>query len=231
MKEAEQDRTWELLRLLFKPHPWHGIDIGAEAPDLVTAYIEIVPTDTVKYEIDKPSGHLKVDRPQKFSNVCPSLYGFVPQTYCGSQVAALSQSKTGLSTVRGDADPLDICVLSEKVFSHGDILLQAIPVGGLRLIDHGEADDKIVAVLKGDVTYGHFREISDLPQALIDRLEHYFLTYKRPPGPSVPGSEDITVTHVYGRAEACEVIERSRADYRELFPDLRGRLLAALRSA
>jgi inorganic pyrophosphatase len=225
--DAEQDRTWQLLKLLFKPHPWHGIAIGAEAPGVVTVYVEIVPTDTVKYEIDKASGHLKVDRPQKYSNVCPSLYGFIPQTYCGERVAALSQSRTGMATVRGDGDPLDICVLSEKVFSHGDILLQAIPIGGLRLIDHEEADDKIVAVLKGDVTYGHFREIADLPPALVDRLAHYFLTYKRPPGAVDRG--DVEVTHVYGRDEACEVIERSREDYGELFPDLRVRLLAALR--
>ena len=232
MSDAGQDRTWDLLKLLFKPHPWHGVDIGAGAPDVVTVFVEIVPTDTVKYEIDKPSGHLKVDRPQKYSNVCPSLYGFIPQTYCGSRVAALSQGKTGLPTVRGDGDPLDICVLSEKTFTHGDILLQAIPIGGLRLIDHEEADDKIIAVLKGDVTYGHIREAADLPAPLVDRLKHYFLTYKRPPGATDrcdENIEDIAVTHVYGRAEACEVIERSREDYQELFPDLRGRLLEALR--
>jgi inorganic pyrophosphatase len=226
MSEAEQDRTWQLLQLLFKPHPWHGIAIGAEAPGLVTVYVEIVPTDTVKYEIDKPSGHLKVDRVQKYSNVCPTLYGFIPQTYCGDRVAALSQGRAGLGALRGDGDPLDICVLSEKVFSHGDILLQAIPIGGLRLIDHGEADDKIVAVLKGDVTYGQVRELSDLPRPLVDRLEHYFLTYKRAPGAT---DEDVAVTHAYGRGEACDVIERSREDYLELFPDLRERLLAALR--
>lgn len=227
MNEAEQDHTWQLLKLLFKPHPWHGIALGAEAPGVVTAFVEIVPTDTVKYEIDKPSGHLKVDRVQQYSNVCPTLYGFIPQTYCGDRVAVLSQTRTGLPTVRGDGDPLDICVLSEKVFSHGDILLQAIPIGGLRLIDHDEADDKIVAVLKGDVAYGQIREISGLPQPLIARLEHYFLTYKRAPG--APDA-DVAVTHVYGRGEACDVIERSREDYLELFPDLRERLLAALRS-
>jgi inorganic pyrophosphatase len=227
MNEARQDPTWELLKLLFKPHPWHGVAIGPGAPEVVTVFVEIVPTDTVKYEIDKPSGHLKVDRPQKYSNVCPSLYGFIPQTYCGERVAALSQGKTGLPTVRGDGDPLDICVLSEKTFTHGDILLQAIPIGGLRLIDHDEADDKIVAVLRGDVTYGHVREISELPQPLVDRLKHYFLTYKHAPGVT---AEEIAVSHVYGREEACEVIERSREDYQTLFPDLRDRLLTALRA-
>ncbi|HBL29834.1 MAG TPA: inorganic pyrophosphatase [Acidobacteria bacterium] len=214
------------MRLLFKAHPWHGVSIGPEAPETVTVFIEIVPTDTVKYEIDKPSGQLKVDRPQAFSNVCPTLYGFVPQTYCGERVAALSQEKTGQATLRGDGDPLDICVLSERSFSHGDILLQAVPVGGLRLLDKGEADDKIIAVLKGDAAYGQARELSDLPPALVDRLKHYFLTYKRPPGTA---ETPIADGGLYGRTEALAVIERSREDYQALFPDLQGRLLEALR--
>ncbi len=223
---AEPDDLWQTLSLLFKPHPWHGVEIGPEAPGVVTAFVEIVPSDSVKYEIDKPTGYLKVDRPQQFSNVCPTLYGFLPQTYCGQRVAALSQERTGRPTVRGDGDPLDVCVLSEKVFSHGDFLLQAVPVGGLRLIDRDEADDKIVAVLKGDAAYGHVREIADLPAALVERLQHYFLTYKRPPGAD---AAVIQITHVYDRAEACEVIARSREDYHILYPGLRERALAALR--
>ena len=227
MATRDLDDLWQALNLRFKLHPWHGIDIGPQAPDVVTTFVEIVPSDTVKYEIDKPSGHLKVDRPQQFSNVCPTLYGFIPQTYCGERVAALSQERTGRPTVRGDGDPLDICVLSEKGFSHGDFLLQAVPVGGLRLIDRDEADDKIVAVLKGDAAYGHVREIADLPVALVERLQHYFLTYKRPPG-AAPGAGVVEITHVYGRAEAGEVIQRSCEDYRRLVPDLRARILAAL---
>ena len=215
--EIMDERDRELLGLLFKAHPWHGVAIGAEAPNVVTAYIEIVPTDTVKYEIDKASGHLKVDRPQQFSNVCPTLYGFIPRTFCGEQVAAFSHARTDLPTVEGDGDPMDICVLSEKAFSHGDFLLQAVPVGGLRLIDRGQADDKIVAVLKGDAAYGHCREIGDVPSALVERLEHYFLTYKRPPGSD---QEAVKIAAVYGRAEACEVIERSREDYRRKFPEI-----------
>ncbi|MBW8876489.1 MAG: inorganic pyrophosphatase [Acidobacteria bacterium] len=225
MDETDRDRTWELLGLLFQAHPWHGVPTGADAPNVVTAYVEIVPTDTVKYEIDKASGHLKVDRPQQFSNVCPTLYGFIPRTFCGERVAAFSHFHTDLPTLEGDGDPMDVCILSEKAFSHGDFLLQAIPLGGLRLIDRGQADDKIIAVLKGDAAFGHCREIQDIPGALIERLKHYFLTYKRPPE-AEHGA--VQITDVYGRAEACEVIERSREDYRRKFPELKDGLLEAM---
>jgi inorganic pyrophosphatase len=214
-----------LMRRLFKSHPWHGVQIGAEAPEVVSVYIEIVPTDTVKYELDKDTGFLKIDRPQRFSNVCPTLYGFIPQTFCGQRVAELSQEKTRLPTVEGDGDPLDVCILAENAFSHGDFLLQAVPVGGLRLIDRNQADDKIIAVLKGDVAFGDWREISDVPEALVERLKHYFLTYKRPPEAE---RSAIEITHVYGSGEARDVIERSRDDYRSRFPQLEHRLLEVL---
>jgi inorganic pyrophosphatase len=222
---SHDESLLELLGRLFKPHPWHGVPIGPEAPHTVTVYVEIVPSDTVKYEIDKATGHLKIDRPQQYSNASPTLYGFIPQTYCGDRVAALSRDATGRSTVAGDGDPLDICVLSEKGFSHGDFLLQATPIGGLRLLDRDEADDKIVAVLKGDATYGHLSDLAELPAALVDRLRHYFLTYKRPPGSSQAA---IEITHVYGAAEAHEVVRRSSEDYREKFQGLGDRALAAL---
>jgi inorganic pyrophosphatase len=226
MDEGDGERVLELLGLLFQAHPWHGVPPGPEAPNVVTGYIEIVPTDTVKYEIDKPSGHLKVDRPQQFSNVCPTLYGFIPQTFCGDHVAAFAREKATVPVVEGDGDPMDICVLSEKTFSRGGFLLQAVPIGGLRMIDRGQADDKIVAVLKGDAAFGQFTEISELPPALVDRLRHYFLTYKRPPG---AGEGLVEITHVYGRTEAYEAIERSREDYRQRFPEVKDRFLAALR--
>ena len=123
----------EILGLMFRAHPWHGIPIGPEAPEVVNVYVEIVPTDTVKYELDKDTGILKVDRPQKYSNVCPTLYGFIPQTLCAEQVAERSIQRTGRDDIIGDDDPLDICVLTEKHFTHGDFLLHAIPIGGFRL--------------------------------------------------------------------------------------------------
>jgi len=223
--DAGRDRSLELLGLLFQAHPWHGVPTGSEAPRVVTAYIEIVPTDTVKYEIDKPSGHLKVDRPQQLSNVCPTLYGLIPRTFCGQRVAAFGAATGGPAVLEGDGDPMDICVLSERQLSHGGVLLQAVPVGGLRLIDRHQADDKIVAVLKGDAAFGHCQEIGDLPEPLIDRLKHYFLTYKLPPGAA---RDPVQIPRVYGAAEAREVIERSRADYRERFPQLDDRFVEAL---
>src|SRR5579871_6113407 len=100
---------WKLLSILYKPHPWHGISPGEEAPDVINCFIEVVPSDTMKYEIDKVSGYLKLDRPQKYSSICPALYGFVPQTLCAERVAALSSERTG-TVLAGDGDPLDICI-------------------------------------------------------------------------------------------------------------------------
>ena len=192
-----------------KAHPWHGINTGEKAPSTVTAFIEIVPTDTVKYEIDKISGYLKVDRPQKFSNSIPTLYGFIPQTYCADKVAEFAALKSGKSVNRGDGDPLDICVLSERSVTHGNIILEAIPIGGFRMLDHGEADDKIIAVMKGDEFYAQWNDITDCPTSYINRLKHYFLTYKNLPGEK----SSCEITNVYGRDEAHEVITRSMEDY------------------
>jgi inorganic pyrophosphatase len=224
MAESKPLRLEDALPFLYRRHPWHGVAIGDDAPRKVNAFIEIVPTDTVKYELDKKTGYLKVDRPQKFSNVYPSLYGFIPQTYCGVQVGAFCSERTGRPGIVGDGDPLDICVLSERDISHGDILVQAIPVGGLRMLDGNEADDKIIAVLEGDAVYGDWFEIEESPAALIERLKHYFLTYKQ-----APNAEKLRVeiTHVYGREEAYEVIRRTQLDYEAKFRELRDLMSAA----
>jgi inorganic pyrophosphatase len=195
--------------LAFRPHPWHGLDPGARCPEIVTAYIEIVPSDGVKYEIDKHSGYLRVDRPQRFSNVCPALYGFVPRTYCGEAVAAHT-IEGGPSVSRGDGDPLDICVLTDRPILRGEILLDARPIGGLRMVERGEADDKIIAVLLGDPTFGEITDIARLPRPVIDRLRHYFLTYKQIPGDDAP---TITVDPLYDAATARAVIQAARRDY------------------
>jgi inorganic pyrophosphatase len=224
--ESKADPLWTLLKLLFKSHPWHGVQIGKEAPAVVTTYIEVVPTDTVKYELDKVTGHLKIDRPQRYSNICPSLYGLIPQTYCGERVAEYCMQRTSRTGIVGDGDPLDICVLSEKSISHGDVLLRAIPIGGLRMLDGSEADDKIVAVMDSDGVYGGWTDIADCPRPLVDRLLHYFLTYKDAPGSTKKRCE---ITDVYGRGEAHEVIRRSQEDYLTRFAAIDTWLTAALR--
>jgi inorganic pyrophosphatase len=193
-------------------HPWHGVSPGARAPEEVTAFIELVPSDTVKYEVDKASGLLKLDRPQLYSSICPAPYGFIPQTYCGAAIGRFAADKAGKVGIRGDGDPLDICVLSERAINQGNILVTARPIGGYRMFDGDEADDKILAVLVADPAYGTFVDIQDVPASLVERLRHYFLTYKDMPGDGVHARR-VEITHVYGRAEALEVIRLSQHDY------------------
>jgi len=190
-----------------RPHPWHGLEVGPNPPDVVHAFIEITPFDVVKYEIDKRSGYLRVDRPQRSSSVPPALYGFVPRTYCGSRVAALSPAST-----RGDGDPLDICVLTERPINRNEVILDARVVGGIEMVDGGEADDKIIAVLASDPVYGRASDLEDLPRALIDRLVHYFASYK-----TMPGEENrVAIRSTYSVTRAWQVVRASMEDYAEL---------------
>ncbi|MDU1892301.1 MAG: inorganic pyrophosphatase [Dysgonomonas sp.] len=198
----------------FKAHPWHGINIGDNAPEVVTCFIEIVPTDTVKYEVDKETGYLSIDRPQKYSNIIPALYGFIPQTYSAERVAEVTNNHLKRTDIEGDNDPVDICVLTEKDITHGDIIVKARPIGGFRLLDHNKADDKLIAVLENDAIYGSFRDINDVPHMVIERLKHYFTTYKDLPNDKSPR---CILTDRYGVRTAHEVIRRSIEDYNTHF--------------
>jgi len=199
-----------MTQALYRAHPWHGITVGEEAPDLVYSFIEILPTDVIKYEIHKPSGHIFVDRPLTFSSQCPTLYGFIPQTYAAERVAEIAEKATG-DKVKGDGDPIDICVLTERPITRGGMLMKARPIGGIRMIDKGEADDKLIAVLHNYGLLGQYRDIKDCPEQFINRLKHYFLTYK-----DLPGSEkkNVYIAGVYGAEEAKAVIRAGIADYR-----------------
>lgn len=200
-----------------KAHPWHGIPIGAGAPEEVTVFIEIVPRDTVKYEVDKETGYLKIDRPQQYSNVVPANYGFIPQTYCAERIAGLARAKSEIKISDGDGDPLDILVLSEHHIPRGDIILKATPIGGFCLIDSNEADDKIIATLKGDKVFEQYKEIAELPKGILERFEHYFLTYKNlPDEPS-----KCEIAYSYGREQSFDVIKAAIADYTDLASKLR----------
>ena len=199
MKESEFSQ--------WRPHPWHGLAVGREPPVNVNAYIEITPFDLIKYEVDKNTGYLRVDRPQRTSSQPPALYGFIPRTYCGERTAALCPGAQ-----RGDGDPLDICVISERPIARAEVIVPARVVGGIQLLDRGEADDKIVAVLEGDYVWSHVTDLAALPTILVERLEHYFSTYKLIPGADL----QITVQNVYGLYHATRVIEAAMADYRAL---------------
>jgi len=206
----------DLLSVLFQAHPWHGIEVGPKPPVSVNAFIELVPTDAVKYELDKQSGHLRLDRPHRYSSLCPTPYGFIPQTYSGPRVAERCAARTGHKAIQGDGDPMDICVLTEKTIPGGNLLVHARPIGGLRMVDGDEADDKIIAVLEADLAYGNVQDIREIPTGLIERLQHYFLSYKQLPG-VMP--RKVEIAEVYDRAEAEEVILRSNQDYREKYGD------------
>jgi inorganic pyrophosphatase len=192
----------------WRPHPWHGLDVGPDPPRIVHAYIEITPFDLVKYEIDKVTGYIQVDRLQRTSSLPPTLYGFIPRTYCGERVKALSPS-----ALRGDADPLDICVISERPLTRTEVVLNARVVGGLQAIDGGEADDKIFAILENDEFWQHVNDVSELPRIMVERLRHYFATYKMEPG----GKSQMEIKHVFGRDEALQVVSAAMADYEEAF--------------
>ena len=192
----------------WRPHPWHGLEVGPKPPQLVHAYIEITPFDLVKYEVDKVTGYLRVDRPQRTSSQPPSLYGFIPRTFCGERVHQLSPKSE-----RGDGDPLDICVISERPINKSEIILNARVVGGIQMIDGGEADDKIIAVLSKDNFWGHVTELSELPRAMVERLRHYFATYKLIPG----GDVHISIEKIFDAQHAITVVQAAIDDYNEEF--------------
>ncbi|MCB0749346.1 MAG: inorganic pyrophosphatase [Ignavibacteriae bacterium] len=188
----------------WRPHPWHGLELGKNPPSVVSAYIEITPFDFVKYEVDKKTGYLKVDRPHRTSSQPPSLYGFIPKTYCGKRVKSLSpKSKVG------DGDPLDICIISERPINKSEIILDAKVVGGIQMIDHGEADDKIIAVLANDTVWQSATNVTDLPDVIVERLRHYFLTYKLVPGEKAK----VSIDKIYDREHALKVVEAAILDY------------------
>ncbi len=192
----------------WRPHPWHGLEPYEDKSDVVNAYIEMTPFDAVKYEVDKTTGYLRVDRPQLTSSMTPTLYGFVPQTYCSVRVQELSPTSE-----RGDGDPLDICVITERAISRGEVILRARVIGGIQMVDNGEADDKIIAVLDNDQFWKDADDVDHIPPALLERLRHYFATYKLVPGqPS-----DVKIEKIYNREHALKVIDAAIEDYTEQY--------------
>jgi inorganic pyrophosphatase len=192
----------------WRPHPWHGLEVGPNPPDIVHAFIEITPFDLTKYEVDKATGYLRVDRPQRSSSLPPSLYGFIPRTYCATRVGGISGEGR-----HGDGDPLDICVLSERPISRSEVIMNARVVGGILMVDRGEADDKIIAILQNDAFWGNVHDIAELPPILIERLRHYFATYKLIPGES----SQVSIESAYGADHAHAVVKAAMEDYVEVY--------------
>jgi inorganic pyrophosphatase len=141
-------------------NPWHSVSFGEKAPEIVNGIIEIPKGSRAKYELDKESGLLKLDRVLYSSVYYPANYGFIPQTYCD------------------DKDPLDILILSQIQI----VPLCIVParvIGVMRMIDGGEADDKIIAVAADDISVSHIDDISKLPAMFMEEIRHFFEEYKR----------------------------------------------------
>ena len=197
MEENQKFNKW-------RPHPWHGVKAGPDPPRVVFAYIEITPFDLIKFEIDKNTGYLRVDRPQRTSSLPPSLYGFIPQTYCGDRVASFSETAD-----KGDEDPLDICVISERPIGRAEVILDAKVVGVLKTNDQGKADDKIIGILMSDPLWSQIEDVEQVPEAIINRIKHYFRTYKT----YKPDEPQVFIEQLLGREDALKIVEAAIADY------------------
>lgn len=174
-------------------HPWHEVRIGDQVPQRVNAIIEIPKGSRAKYEIDKESGLIKLDRVIYASMYYPLNYGFIPQT------------------LGEDKDPLDIVVLTQ-VSVVPRCLIPSKVIGVMRMIDRGEADDKIIAVAEQDASVSHIRDVSELPEFFKIELKHFFENYK------TLENKKVVVDDFLGAAQAYPIIERSIQYYKETFP-------------
>jgi len=173
-------------------HPWHEVSIGDHPPERVNGVIEIPRGSRAKYEIDKDSGLIKLDRVLYASMYYPLNYGFIPQT------------------LGEDHDPLDIVVLT-SVTVVPRCIIPSIVIGVMRMIDRGEADDKIIAVAENDISVSHLREISELPEHLKDELKHFFENYK------TLENKRVVVDEFSSKDQAMRIISDSIALYTQEF--------------
>ncbi len=173
-------------------HPWHEVEIGEQTPEVVNAIIEIPKGSKAKYELDKKSGLIKMDRILFSSVQYPANYGFIPQTFCE------------------DNDPLDILVLGQET-AVPLCIMRAKPIGVMKMLDQGEADDKIIAVHADDPEFSHIGSLDELPPHRIKEIRRFFEDYK------TLEEKIVTVEKFFDRAEAHRVIEKSRALYKEKY--------------
>ncbi|MBD2713811.1 inorganic diphosphatase [Microvirga sp. STR05] len=175
-------------------NPWHDVARGDDAPKVVNGIIEIPKGSKAKYELDKDSGLLKLDRVLFSAVHYPAAYGFIPQTYCD------------------DKDPLDILVLC-SVDIVPMCLVEAKVIGVMQMIDGDEEDDKIIAVAAHDISVNHFNDIADLPPHTLNEMQRFFEDYK------ALEHKHVTVERFMGREEAYRIIEDSITLYHETFPN------------
>jgi inorganic pyrophosphatase len=178
-------------------HPWHEVEVGAEAPDIVPVVIEVPKGSKVKYELDKPSGLIKVDRILYSSMHYPANYGFIPRTYCG------------------DHDPLDVLVLGQETVIPLSIL-RAKAIGVMKMLDQGEEDDKVIAVHADDPEYSPYNSIEELPPHRMIEVRRFFEDYK------ALERKAVKVDRFLGREDAHRVIREAIALYAREEARLRG---------
>ncbi len=177
-----------------KFNPWHDVSRGENAPTAVTGIIEIPKGSKAKYELDKDSGMLKLDRVLFSAVHYPAAYGFIPKTYCD------------------DKDPLDILVLC-SVEIVPMCLVEAKVIGVMQMVDGDEEDDKIIAVAANDISVNHYNELEDLPPHTLREMQRFFEDYK------ALEHKSVTVQRFMGREDAYRIIEESIRLYDETFPN------------
>lgn len=175
-------------------HPWHDVEPGDRAPEVVNSIIEIPKSSRAKYELDKPSGLLKLDRVIYSSVYYPANYGFIPQTY------------------GKDGDPLDILVLSQ-IAVQPLCLLSAKVIGVMRMLDQGESDDKIIAVADDDTSVNYINEINEMPQSFFDEIAHFFEEYKR------LEHKEVVVEDFQDKGTAMGIVNEAINDYQVKFAE------------
>lgn len=173
-------------------NPWHSVSYGENVPERVNAVIEIPKNSRAKYELDKDTGLLKLDRVLYSSVYYPANYGFIPRTYCD------------------DKDPLDILVLSQ-IEMQPLCLVEAKIIGVMRMLDQGEADDKLIAVCATDMSVAHINDISELPSHFIEELRHFFEEYKK------LENKVVKIEEFQGERLAKKILRHSINDYQAKF--------------
>lgn len=176
-------------------HPWHDVEVGKNSPEVITAVIEIPSGSKVKYELDKSSGLLIVDRILYSSVRYPANYGFIPQTYCE------------------DHDPLDVLVLCQEPVAPMSIM-RVKPIGVMKMIDQGEHDDKIIAVHADDPEFNSYKDVSELPPHRMNEVRTFFEDYK------ALENKTVEVGEILGAAEAKKVLIESIELYKKYRAEL-----------